>query len=78
MSFQDSFVVMLREKTSCYHRMFSLEFPTNRLEMNAVADIFDKDRDGFIDYKEFINALRPDREVCQSLKIFDFDFFGYL
>jgi len=31
--------------------------------MNAVADRFDKDRDGYIDYKEFINALRPDREV---------------
>ncbi len=31
--------------------------------MEAVADIFDRDRDGYIDYKEFVAALRPDREV---------------
>ena len=31
------------------------------MEMEAVADIFDQDRDGFINYKEFIAALRPDR-----------------
>ncbi len=29
--------------------------------MNAVADIFDLDKDGFIDYQEFMTALRPDR-----------------
>ena len=28
-----------------------------------MADIFDRDGDGFIDYKEFVAALRPDREV---------------
>lgn len=39
-----------------------LEFPTSRLEMDAVADIFDHDGDGYIDYKEFIMALR-DRPV---------------
>ena len=33
------------------------------MEMEAVADIFDRDGDGFIDYKEFVSALRPDREV---------------
>lgn len=47
-------------------RLSVAEFPTNRLEMNAVADIFDKDKDGYIDYKEFIAALRPDREVLIS------------
>ena len=40
-----------------------VEFPTSRMEMEAVADIFDRDGDGFIDYKEFVGALRPDREV---------------
>ena len=29
--------------------------------MNAVADIFDLDKDGYIDYQEFMTALRPDR-----------------
>ncbi|XP_071483801.1 microtubule-actin cross-linking factor 1-like [Diadema antillarum] len=37
------------------------KFPTNQLEMNAVADIFDRDGDGFIDYKEFIAALWPEK-----------------
>jgi hypothetical protein len=41
---------------------FLSEFPTSRMEMEAVADIFDGDGDGFIDYKEFITALRPDRQ----------------
>ncbi|XP_014668089.1 PREDICTED: microtubule-actin cross-linking factor 1-like [Priapulus caudatus] len=36
------------------------KFPTSQLEMGAVADIFDKDADGFIDYKEFLAALKPD------------------
>ena len=31
--------------------------------MAAVANIFDRDGDGFIDYKEFVAALRPEREV---------------
>lgn len=30
--------------------------------MNAVADMFDHDGAGFIDWKEFIAALRPDWE----------------
>ena len=29
--------------------------------MAAVADIFDRDGDGYIDYKEFVGALRPER-----------------
>jgi len=38
------------------------------MEMQAVADRFDRDGDGFIDYKEFITALRPERgEVLSTL-----------
>ena len=37
------------------------EFPTNQLEMNAVADIFDSNHNGYINYKEFIAALWPDK-----------------
>ena len=37
------------------------------MEMEAVADIFDNDGDGFIDYKEFVAALRPERaEVSKN------------
>ncbi|XP_042210392.1 microtubule-actin cross-linking factor 1-like isoform X9 [Homarus americanus] len=38
------------------------KFPTSRLEMGTVADIFDRNQDGYIDYQEFIAALRPDWE----------------
>ncbi|XP_047739188.1 dystonin [Hyalella azteca] len=38
------------------------KFPTSKVEMEAVADIFDRNRDGLIDYQEFIAALRPDWE----------------
>lgn len=40
----------------------STEFPTNILEMNAVATIFDMNGDGFIDYYEFVSALHPNRD----------------
>lgn len=33
------------------------------MEMEAVANIFDRDGDGYIDYKEFVSALRPNRDV---------------
>lgn len=36
------------------------EFDTSRLEMKCVADMFDKNNRGLIDWKEFIAALRPD------------------
>jgi len=49
-----------------------VEFPTSSMEMEAVADKFDRDGDGFIDYKEFIAALRPERaEVTSALQPFD-------
>ncbi|KAM6967612.1 microtubule-actin cross-linking factor 1, isoforms 6/7 [Aplochiton taeniatus] len=38
------------------------KFPTNSLEMNAVANIFDVNGDGYIDYYEFVSALHPSRD----------------
>ncbi|XP_062393936.1 microtubule-actin cross-linking factor 1, isoforms 6/7 [Sardina pilchardus] len=38
------------------------KFPTNVLEMNAVANIFDLNNDGYIDYYEFVSALHPSRD----------------
>ncbi|XP_038145905.1 microtubule-actin cross-linking factor 1, isoforms 1/2/3/5 [Cyprinodon tularosa] len=37
-------------------------FPSSSLEMNAVANIFDLNNDGFIDYYEFVSALHPSRD----------------
>jgi len=39
------------------------EFPTTRTELNAVFDIFDRHRTGEINYSEFMEALRPERQV---------------
>lgn len=41
----------------------SPEFPTTKLEMTAVADIFDRDGDGYIDYYEFVAALHPNKDA---------------
>uniref|UniRef100_A0A8B9L227 Microtubule actin crosslinking factor 1b n=1 Tax=Astyanax mexicanus TaxID=7994 RepID=A0A8B9L227_ASTMX len=38
------------------------KFPTNSLEMTAVANIFDVNSDGYIDYYEFVSALHPSRD----------------
>jgi len=38
------------------------KFPTSRLEMEKVADIFDRNNDGYIDHKEYLDTLRPDRD----------------
>lgn len=47
--------------------VFALEFPTSRLEMSAVADIFDRDGDGYIDYYEFVAALHPNKDAYKPL-----------
>ncbi|XP_054601382.1 microtubule-actin cross-linking factor 1 isoform X5 [Nothobranchius furzeri] len=39
------------------------KFPTSKLEMSAVADIFDRDGDGYIDYYEFVAALHPNKDA---------------
>ncbi|RWS15093.1 microtubule-actin cross-linking factor 1-like isoform X28, partial [Dinothrombium tinctorium] len=38
------------------------KFPTSRLEMEKVAPIFDRNSDGYIDHKEYLDTLRPDRD----------------
>ena len=49
--------------------MIVVDFETSSMEMQAVADKFDRDGDGFIDYKEFIAALRPDRQEVALLAL---------
>lgn len=44
----------------CFFIFNSTEFDTSRLEMGAVADLFDRNGEGLIDWQEFIAALRPD------------------
>lgn len=61
--------------------LFKTEFDTSRLEMGAVADLFDRNGGGLIDWEEFIAALRPDWVIhfaiiytaCSSnlLKVYD-------
>lgn len=46
----------------CFTYLFFSEFDTSRLEMKHVADMFDQDNRGLIDWKKFIAALRPDWE----------------
>lgn len=45
------------------------------MEMNAVADLFD--RNGYIDILEFINALRPEREVRTFFLFKFYSFFRF-
>ena len=45
------------------HVILPVEFPTNRTELNAVFNVFDQDGSGSLDYKEFVDALKPDRQV---------------
>ena len=42
-----------------FELFFFKDFPSSRLELEAVADIFDVDKDGYIDYKEFLATLKP-------------------
>lgn len=38
------------------------KFPSSRIEMNVVANMFDRNNEGIIEWKEFLTALRPDWE----------------
>ncbi|XP_041374834.1 LOW QUALITY PROTEIN: microtubule-actin cross-linking factor 1-like [Gigantopelta aegis] len=46
--------------------MLKSKFPSNKTELNAVFDIFDKR--GFMDYKDFIDALKPDKNKSARAK----------
>jgi len=48
----------------CVKLFIVVEFLTTRTELNAVFDIFDRHRTGEINYGEFMNALRPERQVA--------------
>ena len=43
------------------------DFPTTRTELNAVFDVFDKHHRGELDYKEFMAALKPDRQAARRM-----------
>jgi Ca2+-binding EF-hand superfamily protein len=53
------FLTMMKKTLNCYFTIY-LEFDTSRMEMGAVADLFDRNGEGLIDWQEFIAALRPD------------------
>ena len=44
-------------------------FPSSLIEMNVVANIFDRNNEGIIEWKEFLTALRPHWEESPEDKI---------
>ncbi|PVD38690.1 hypothetical protein C0Q70_01310 [Pomacea canaliculata] len=46
--------------------MLQSRFPTTKTELNAVFDIFDREKRGLIDYKDFVDALKPDKVRTRS------------
>lgn len=64
-NFDSDFDIGLKRHEMTYEFLLSFcaEFPTSKLEMTAVADIFDRDGDGYIDYYEFVAALHPNKDA---------------
>ncbi|OTF80619.1 hypothetical protein BLA29_012044, partial [Euroglyphus maynei] len=48
-------------KSEFIEGVLNSRFTTNRLEMESVADIFDINGDRYIDQKEYLDTLRPDK-----------------
>lgn len=51
--------------------MLRSKFETSRLEMERVVDVFDRNNDGTIDNKEFLDSLRPDKPITDDELIQD-------
>lgn len=47
------------------------KFKTSRLELERVVEVFDKNNDGVIDNKEYLDTLRPDKPVTDDEVIQD-------
>lgn len=59
-SFSSNFSINLFKNKIFFTLTKNTEFDTSRMEMGAVADLFDRNGEGLIDWQEFIAALRPD------------------
>ncbi|VDP70097.1 unnamed protein product [Echinostoma caproni] len=46
--------------------ILEMKFRTNRVELEVVADIFDANHDGYVDYRECLNALRAGYVAAQA------------
>ena len=44
-------------------------FKSNKTELNAVFDIFDRGNRDFIEYQEFIEAMKPKRHVSENSNV---------
>lgn len=42
------------------------KFPSTRLEMEKVVQVFDRNNDGYIDHKEYLDTLRPERDLPKT------------
>lgn len=60
-------ILSITSQSHCAVVLKISEFPTSRLEMSAVADIFDRDGDGYIDYYEFVAALHPNKDAYKPV-----------
>lgn len=50
----------MSEKLELFIQNHSIEAPTERQEVQAVAEMFDNERNGTVDWEEFLIALKPE------------------